>query len=124
MLEHTVAGALVASLIFYVLTGGADFGGGVFDLLARGPRAEAKRALIARAIGPIWEANHVWLILALVILFTGFPRALAAIATTLHGPLTLMLFGIVLRGTAFIFRTYDAGSERRWARAFAIASAI
>jgi cytochrome d ubiquinol oxidase subunit II len=124
MLELLVAGALVASLVFYVLTGGADFGGGVFDLLARGPRAERKRALIARAIGPIWEANHVWLILALVILFTGFPKALAAIATTLHGPITLMLFGIVLRGTAFIFRAHDSAAERRWARAFAVASAI
>src|SRR5436305_9190901 len=107
MLEHLVAGALVASLIFYALTGGADFGGGVFDLLARGPRAEAQRALIARAIGPIWEANHVWLILAVVILFTGFAPAFQALATTLHGPLTLMLFGIVLRGAAFIFKVYD-----------------
>jgi cytochrome d ubiquinol oxidase subunit II len=113
------------ALIAYALLGGADFGGGIWDLFARGPRAERQRETIASAIGPIWEANHVWLILVVVLLFTAFPPAFAAIMTALHIPLTLMLIGIVLRGTAFTFRTYDARTDtvqRRWGRIFAIAS--
>ena len=124
-LEVILAGVMLLALTFYALLGGADFGGGVWDLLARGPRAQARRTLIADAIGPIWEANHVWLILVIVILFTAFPPAFAVIATALHIPLTLMLIGIVLRGTAFTFRTYDAQTDnvqRRWGRVFAIAS--
>ena len=123
-LEVIVAGLMLVALIFYALLAGADFGGGVWDLLATGPRAERQRALIADAIGPIWEANHVWLILVVVILFTAFPPAFAAIMTALHIPLTLMLIGIVLRGAAFTFRTYDTQDndvQRRWSRVFAIA---
>ena len=74
----TLAGlAILVALALYAVTGGADFGGGVWDLLARGPRAAKQRATIERAIGPIWEANHVWLILAVVLLFVCFPRAYA-----------------------------------------------
>mgnify|MGYP000479300039 CR=1 FL=1 len=121
--------ALIAllALIFYGLTGGADYGGGVWDLFARGPRAEKQRALIRDALSPIWEANHVWLILVIVILFTAFPKAFAVIATALHIPLTLMLVGIVLRGSAFTFRSYDAaghGLGHPWGTAFAIASLL
>ena len=126
-LETIIAGAMVVSLIFYALLGGADYGGGVWDLFARGPRAREQRALIAEAIGPVWEANHVWLILVIVILFTAFPPAFAAIATALHIPLTLMLIGIVLRGTAFTFRTYDVQRDdvqRRWSLVFSVASII
>ncbi len=126
-LELLAAGAMVVSLTFYALLGGADYGGGVWDLLARGRRAREQRALIAEAIGPVWEANHVWLILVLVILFTGFPPAFAAIATALHVPLTLLLIGIVLRGSAFTFRTYDSQRDdvqRRWSRVFSAASII
>ena len=65
---------IVVALVAYALTGGADFGGGVWDLLARGPRAGAQRAVIARAIAPIWEANHVWLIVVVVVLFVGVPE--------------------------------------------------
>jgi cytochrome d ubiquinol oxidase subunit II len=125
--EVLLAGIMMLALTFYVLLGGADFGGGVWDLLAGGSRAARQRALIADAIGPIWEANHVWLILVIVILFTAFPPAFAAIMTALHIPLTLMLIGIVLRGAAFTFRTYDAQSDdiqRRWGRVFAIASVV
>lgn len=125
--EYLVAAVLLGALIFYALLGGADFGGGVWDLLARGPRADRQRALIAGAIGPIWEANHVWLILVIVLLFTGFPPAFAALMTALHIPLTIMLVGIVLRGAAFTFRTYDSQADvvqRRWGRLFAIASVI
>ena len=99
-----ICGALLVALTVYVLTGGADYGSGVWDLLASGPRAAAQRELIERAIGPVWEADHVWLILVVVILFTGFPAAFAAIMTFLNLPITLMLVGIVLRGSAFSFR--------------------
>ena len=126
-LELVLAGAMVVSLSIYALLGGADYGGGVWDLFARGRRADRQRALIAQAIGPIWEANHVWLILVVVILFTAFPLAFATIATALHIPLTLLLIGIVLRGSAFTFRTYDSQRDdvqQRWSRLFSIASII
>lgn len=116
---------LVAVLTFYALLGGADYGGGVWDLLASGPTAERQRATIAHAIGPVWEANHVWLIVAIVIAFTGFPRAFAALTTFLHVPLLLVLVGIVMRGSAFVFRAYgpdDPRHERFWGRVFAVAS--
>jgi cytochrome d ubiquinol oxidase subunit II len=126
-LELWIAGAVMASLTLYALGGGADFGGGVWDLLARGPRATRQRELIAHAIGPIWEANHVWLILVVVLLFVCFPVAWAAISTSLHVPLTLLLIGIVLRGAAFTFRSYGDEDERgaqRWGRVFAVASVV
>lgn len=124
-LETAVALVMAASLNLYVLLGGADFGGGVWDLLARGPRREAQRELIAHAIGPIWEANHVWLILVLVLLFTAFPPAFAGYMIALHVPVTLGLMGIVLRGSSFAFRTYGATEsheQRTWGRVFAAAS--
>ena len=122
-----VAVIMLVSLNAYALFGGADFGGGVWDLLAAGPRRDRQRALIAHAIGPIWEANHVWLILVVVLLFTCFPAAFAGLAIVLHVPLTLMLVGIVLRGSAFTFRSYgseDDAVQRRWGRVFAIASVV
>ncbi len=122
-----VAGVMLASLALYVVLGGADFGGGVWDLFASGPRAAAQRALIERAIAPIWEANHVWLILIVVLLFSAFPTAYAVATTSLHIPLTLLLIGIVLRGSAFVFRqygTHGGPAERRWGRVFAVASTV
>ena len=98
----------LVALVMYAVLGGADFGGGVWDLLASGPRASRQRAAITQAIGPVWEANHVWLIYALVLLFTCFPPAFAAIATGLYVPLSFALVGIVLRGAAFVFRNYAA----------------
>ncbi len=127
MLASSVAVALLLSLIVYALTGGADFGGGIWDLLATGPRAMRQRKAIAGAIAPIWEANHVWLILVVVVLFTGFPAAFAAMMTALNIPLTVMLVGIVLRGAAFIFRSHDsraAAVQRHWSRVFGIASGV
>src|SRR5712691_10751243 len=118
---------MIASLILYALLGGADYGGGVWDLFAFGRRAPEQRALIAKAIGPVWEANHVWLILVIVILFTAFPPAFAAISTALHIPLTLLLIGIVLRGATFTFRAHDVqrdNVQRRWSLVFSIASII
>lgn len=126
-LPHAVAGTMVLALNAYVLLGGADFGGGVWDLFARGKHREPQRALIAEAIGPIWEANHVWLILVVVLLFTCFPKAFAHLATELHIPITIMLVGIVLRGSAFTFRTYDSQQDavqRRWGRIFSMASLL
>jgi cytochrome d ubiquinol oxidase subunit II len=117
--------ALMLSLTTYALLGGADYGGGLWDLLATGSTAQRQRATIAHAIGPVWEANHVWLIVAIVILFAGFPRAFAAVSTYLHVPLLLVLVGIVLRGSAFVFRAYgppDPRHERFWGRVFAVAS--
>lgn len=122
-----VAGILVLALHAYVLLGGADFGGGVWDLLARGPRKAAQRALVAHAIGPVWEANHVWLILAIVLLFTCFPPAFQRLSIALNLPLTGVLIGIVLRGSAFAFRGYGGDRDavqRRWGRVFAIASLV
>jgi cytochrome d ubiquinol oxidase subunit II len=116
---------LVLSLTAYALLGGADYGGGVWDLLASGRTAGRQRATIAHAIGPVWEANHVWLIIAIVIVFTGFPRAFAVVSTYLHVPLLFVLTGIVLRGSAFVFRAYgpdDPRHERFWGRVFAVAS--
>ncbi len=124
LLSHTLAGVILVALTAYVLLGGADFGGGIWDLLADGPRKTRQRELIAHAIGPVWEANHVWLILAMVLLFTCFPRAFARIAIALHVPLTLMLIGIVLRGSAFVFQAYGAGAGEGWRRVFAIASLV
>src|SRR5260370_9334228 len=126
-IETMVAVVMIAALIIYALVGGADCGGGGWDLVAFGKRAPAQRALIANAIGPVWEANHVWLILVIVVLFTAFPPAFAAISTALNIPLTLLLIGIVLRGTTFTFRAHDAqrdSVQRRWSLLFSIASII
>lgn len=120
-----LAGVMVLALTAYALFGGGDFGAGIWDLVARGRTATAERAAIAHAIAPIWEANHVWLILVVTVLFNAFPPAFARISTYLHVPLMLMLIGIILRGSAFVFRAYgpaDAAFQRRWGRVFAGAS--
>jgi cytochrome d ubiquinol oxidase subunit II len=126
-LAEWTAWVIVVALNAYVLFAGADFGGGVWDLFATGPRRDRQRELIANAIGPIWEANHVWLIVVVVMLFVCFPPAFAAFGTILHVPLSLLLVGIVLRGSAFVFRAYSYGpqsEQRRWGRVFAISSLI
>lgn len=119
--------AMGVGLVAYAITGGADFGGGIWDLLARGPRSAEQRGAIEHAIAPIWEANHVWLIFVIVVMFTAFPRAFAAIGIALHIPITLALIGIVLRGAAFTFRAYGLeppGRRRLWQRVFAWSSAF
>jgi cytochrome d ubiquinol oxidase subunit II len=124
-LEFIIATVLFISVILYALLAGADFGGGMWDLLAFGPRARQQREAIAAAIGPVWEANHVWLILVIVLLFTAFSTAFAVIMTALHIPMTLILIGIVLRGSVFMFRKYDAQDDtthRRWSTIFGISS--
>ena len=108
-LPTVVAIAMFLGVIIYALLGGADFGSGFYDLTAGSARNGAKiRTLVDHSIGPVWEANHVWLIYILVIWWTGFPATFAAATTTLFIPLALALAGIVLRGASFAFRKYSA----------------
>jgi cytochrome d ubiquinol oxidase subunit II len=122
-----------AGVVAYTVLGGADFGGGAWDLFARGPRRQAQRDLIATTMGPVWEANHVWLVFVLIGLFSGFPLAFGQLSRMLAVPLGIALLGIVLRGSAFVFRQYGGaqpGSSTEpavrgtaaWGRVFAIAS--
>jgi cytochrome d ubiquinol oxidase subunit II len=97
----------------------------MWDLLASGPRKQRQRQAIVDAIAPVWEANHVWLILVVVLLFSAFPRAFSTTMIALHIPITAMLIGIVLRGSSFVFRKYDSTADsvqRRWSTIFGIAS--
>lgn len=126
-LPDVLAALLVGSLMVYALLGGADFGGGVWDLFATGPRGREQRALIEEVLAPVWEVNHIWLILAVVLMFSGFPLAFAVVTTALHVPLTVMLIGVIARGSAFTFRQYDDRRDevqRRWGRIFAVASIV
>ena len=112
---------------FYAIFGGADFGGGFWDLIAGdAEKGERPRATIQRSLTPVWEANHVWLIFILVVLWTAFPSVFSAIFTTLYVPLVLAVLGIVLRGSGFAFRASVEGlQERRAAGAtFALSSVI
>lgn len=122
-----VAAVLWSGLTLYAVFGGADFGAGFWTLVARGgERGNRALALIAWAIGPVWESNHVWLIFVLVVLWTGFPEAFASIMSTLFIPLSLAAFGIVLRGAGFAFQGVAARERgRRLAtRAFALSSVL
>ncbi|WP_368239066.1 cytochrome d ubiquinol oxidase subunit II [Candidatus Uabimicrobium amorphum] len=126
--EFLLASVVVSSLVIYALSGGADFGGGAWSLFARGERKEQQQNLIERAIAPIWETNHVWIILVIVVLFVAYPLAFSSIATSLHIPLTVMLIGIVLRGCAFIFRAYGMKDDKKlrdfWEKVFGISSLL
>jgi cytochrome d ubiquinol oxidase subunit II len=126
-LVDAVAALLWLVVTFYALTGGADFGGGTWDLLAGGTeRGTRPRDLIDRSISTVWEANHVWLVIVLVVLWTAFPVAFAAIMSTLFVPLSLAAFGIILRGAGFALRgASEALSHRRLAGAvFALSSLV
>jgi cytochrome d ubiquinol oxidase subunit II len=114
-------------LTAYALLGGADFGAGLWDLLAGGAVAGApQRARIEHSIGPVWEANHVWLIFVITLFWTGFPPAFAAFASTLYIPLTLVAFGVIARGAAFAFRkaSTELWQQRLFGAAFAISSVV
>src|SRR5690606_41927918 len=113
MLPEFFAGTMLIALILYALSGGADFGGGVFDLFATGPRKEKQRELIEAAIAPIWEANHVWLIFVIVVLFSAFPPAFSALSIHFHFPLLFVLLGITFRGSAFVFRHYGTRKRKK-----------
>ena len=123
MITDVVGGILLAGLTLYAALGGADFGGGLWDLLAGGDqRGRAPRQLIDDTITPVWEANHVWLIFILVIFWTAFPAAFAAVMTAAALPLWLAAFGIVLRGAGFAFR--KEVETLRWQRLFGAAFAF
>lgn len=122
-----VIGFLVISLLFYCVLGGADFGAGVLELFI--PRKNRKRheELVNKAMGPVWEANHIWLIILIVILFNAFPGVYTQYSIYFHIPLTLMLIGIVFRGCAFTFRNYDAvkdDTHRYYSLAFSFSSLL
>jgi cytochrome bd ubiquinol oxidase subunit II len=126
-IDSLIAGVMLVTLIAYTLLAGADFGAGIWDLLARGPRRGAQRRAIAEAIGPVWEANHVWLIFLIVLLFTCFPAAFSAVSVALFWPLHLVLIGIVLRGASFVFRAYGSkavSAQAAWGQVFGAASAF
>lgn len=105
---YVVITYLWASILLYLLLGGADFGAGIIELFTSRKNKGVTRKTLYSAIGPIWEANHMWLIIAIVILFVGFPVIYTTMSVHLHIPLTVMLLGIIARGTAFTFRHYDA----------------
>lgn len=109
---------IAASLLLYVLLGGSDFGAGIIELLPAGSLREEQKKVINRAMGPVWEANHMWLILIVVILFMGFPTIFTTLMIALHLPMLALLAGIVVRGTAFTFRHYDAIQGRRSQRVY------
>jgi len=108
MLINLVVAFLGISLLLYCLFAGADFGGGMLESFLGEKRTEDQKRIIGNAIAPVWEANHVWIILAIVILFNGFPNAYSEISILFHIPILIMLVGIILRGCAFTFRHYDA----------------
>jgi cytochrome bd ubiquinol oxidase subunit II len=121
------AAILWVGATFYALFGGADFGGGFWDLVAGGPeRGQRPRDVIQRSLTPVWEANHVWLIFVLVVLWTAFPPAFSAIFTTLYVPIALAALGIVLRGAGFAFRKSLVGlwERRAMGATFAISSLL
>jgi cytochrome bd ubiquinol oxidase subunit II len=131
--ELMMAALGIVALVVYAVLGGADFGGGIWDLFATGPRKHAQRDAIAHAMGPVWEANHVWLIFVIVIIFSAFPAAYAALSIALFVPFHLVLLGIILRGAAFVFRAYSPESARttgsgpagrRWGAIFGAASVM
>lgn len=114
---YIVIGFLWLSICLYVILGGADFGAGIVEMFTRKKNRPKTQTLMYTSIAPVWEANHMWLIIAIVILFVGFPEIYTTLSTYLHIPLVLMLVGIIARGTAFTFRHYDA-VEDHWQRIY------
>ncbi|MBX2987157.1 MAG: cytochrome d ubiquinol oxidase subunit II [Bdellovibrionaceae bacterium] len=102
-----------ASLVLYIVLGGADYGAGILELLPSGGLADKQKKIVNMAMGPVWEANHMWLIIVVVILFMGFPLAFNTMMVSLHLPMVALLVGIVVRGCVFTFRHYDAIQEPR-----------
>jgi cytochrome bd ubiquinol oxidase subunit II len=125
--DVVLAGVILVALVIYSLLGGADYGAGFWDLMCSGPRQQGQRDLISRAIQPVWEANHIWLILLVVLMFSGFPAAFSEISLGLGVPIFLILLGIILRGSSYIFRAYFMGSVRTqlyWGKVFSISSSV
>ncbi len=127
MLPELAAALMLVGLTAYVVLGGADFGAGFWDLTAGGAeRGAPLRAMIKRGMSPVWEANHVWLIFLLVVLWTAFPEAFGSIMSTLAIPLFLAALGIVLRGGAFALKGEAAtiGEARALGATFALSSVL
>ena len=126
-MSTAAAAVLFVGVIAYAIFGGADFGAGLWDLLAGGnERGNSPRDVIDHSIGPVWEANHVWLIFCFVVLWTAFPTPYASITLTLFVPLTIAAFGIVLRGSSFAFRkvVIRTRDRRNFGATFAVSSVI
>jgi cytochrome d ubiquinol oxidase subunit II len=122
-----IAVVLFIGVTAYALFGGADFGAGIWDLLAGGTaRGEQPREVIDHSIGPVWEGNHVWLIFVFVVLWTAFPSAYASITLTMFVPLALAAIGIVFRGASFAFRktVFRTRDRRNFGAAFALSSLL
>ena len=118
---------LLVSVYLYCLLGGADFGAGIVELTARGDSKERTKNLVSESMAPIWEANHMWLVITVVILFNAFPAIYTRVSISLYIPLILLLIGIVFRGTAFTFRHYDAikdESQKVYSKIFSYSSLI
>ncbi|SFN53972.1 cytochrome d ubiquinol oxidase subunit II [Algoriella xinjiangensis] len=116
---YVVTAFLWVSTCLYLILGGADFGAGIVELFSKKDFKERTRKIMYNSIGPIWEANHMWLIIAIVILFVGFPKMYAQVSNYLHIPLVLMLLGIIARGTSFTFRNYDVIKDE-WHKLYAV----
>ncbi|MFM8305135.1 MAG: cytochrome d ubiquinol oxidase subunit II [Actinomycetota bacterium] len=126
-MSEAVAVVLFLGITAYAVFGGADFGAGFWDLVAGGATRGARpRSVVNHAIGPVWEANHVWLIFVLVVLWTAFSEAFASIMLTLFVPLSIAALGIVLRGSSFAFRkeVTRVSSQRNFGVAFATSSVL
>jgi cytochrome bd ubiquinol oxidase subunit II len=127
MLPELAAAAIVVGLTAYLVLGGADFGAGFWDLTAGGARRGARvRGMIKIAMGPVWEANHVWLIFVLVVFWTAFPVAFGSVTSTLYVPLFAAAVGIIFRGAAFALRGEAAtiAEARALGAAFALSSVL
>ena len=126
-MAEAIAVLLLIAMVAYAVFGGADFGAGFWDLVAGGAaRGERPREVIDHSIGPVWEADHVWLVFCFVVLWTGFPEAYASITLTLFVPLAIAAFGVVLRGSSFAFRkaVFRTRDRRNFGAAFAVSSVL
>jgi cytochrome bd ubiquinol oxidase subunit II len=127
LLPYAVAVLLWLSIIIYASLEGADFGAGLWDFLAFGPQKQEMHDLIKNAIAPVWEANNVWLTYLVVGLLTAFPIVAQLLTTALFIPLVLILIGIVLRGSTFVFHSFSSDThavQAVWGRIFSFASII
>jgi len=111
-MDYVIIAFLCLAILLYFLLGGADFGAGIIELFTSQKNRSKTRKTMSQAIGPVWEANHMWLIITIVILFVAFPKIYTTMSVYLHLPLAIMLIGIIARGTAFVFRHYDAVKDQ------------
>ncbi|SFG74914.1 cytochrome d ubiquinol oxidase subunit II [Pedobacter insulae] len=111
-MDFVIISFLCLAILLYFLLGGADFGAGIIELFTSSKNRSKTRSTMYHAIGPVWEANHMWLIITIVILFVAFPKIYTTMSVYLHIPLAIMLVGVIARGTAFVFRHYDAVKDQ------------